>query len=506
MNANNKPAASSAWPAIRPDRLSPEDAASHRYTQSLPVKALQIGEGNFLRGFADWMLHACNRQGLWNGSVAVTQPRPSGKPHLDRLKDQEGVYTLLVRGLRDGQRVEERETIPVFSRMIDPYEQWEAFLQLAENPDLEIVISNTTEAGLAYQQSEWQPGAPILSYPGKLTAFLYRRYMAFQGDPARGLIHLPCELLDRNGERLLEIVLRHADDWDLPEAFRNWVRTANRFLNTLVDRIVTGYPADEAEGLFAKWGYADPMLTTAEPYYFWAIQGERELEEKLPLAAAGLNVHWVDDLAPYQLRKVRILNGTHTMMATIGLANGLSEVREALEHPAWGPKFMQGLFEEIVPGLPLDRQEMTVFANETLERFRNPFIKHKLADIAMNSLSKWKVRLLPSVKAHLERTGKVPSVLALSLASLLRLYRPADAAEEAQPPYSRLPDGARFPLRDDPAHLDAIRGIWASAPDAEAAVRQLLAQEAIWGEDLTLLPGLADEVVVLTIRGEEAGR
>ncbi len=506
MATGKEAAASAAWPRIGPDTLPPEDAASHRYTQALPIKALQIGEGNFLRGFADWMLHACNRQGLWNGSVAVTQPRPSGKPHLDQLKAQEGLYTLLVRGLRDGQRVEERETIPVFSRMIDPYEQWETFLALAESQDLEIVISNTTEAGLTYQPSEWRQGEPILSYPGKLTAFLYRRYTVFHGDPARGLIHLPCELLDRNGERLLEIVLRHSDDWGLPDAFRDWARGANRFLNTLVDRIVTGYPGDVAEGLFAKWGYADPMLTTAEPYYFWAIQGERELEEKLPLAAAGLNVHWVDDLAPYQLRKVRILNGTHTMMATIGLVNGLAEVREALEHPSWGPKFIQGLFEEIVPGLPLDRQEMTDFANQTLERFRNPFIKHKLADIAMNSLSKWKVRLLPSVKAHLERTGKIPSVLALSLASLLRLYRPAVAAEEAQPPQSLLPDGTRFTLRDDPAHLAAIRGIWASAPNTEAAVRQLLAQEAIWGEDLTQLPGLADEVTGRMTQWEEANQ
>lgn len=490
-------------PLIGPDALPREARESFERDRELPVKVLQIGEGNFLRGFADWMLQACNRQGLFNGAVAVTQPRPSGKPHMDQLKSQQGAYTLLVRGIRDGKRIEEQETITVLTKMIDPYEEWEAFLALADVPELEIVISNTTEAGLAYHPSEWQEGKPVLSYPGKLTALLYRRFRIFGGDPAKGLVHLPCELLDRNGERLQEIVLRHADDWGLPDAFKAWVKDANSFLNTLVDRIVTGYPADEAEGHFARWGYADPLLTTAEPYHFWAIQGSTEMERKLPLAKAGLNVSWVEDLAPYQLRKVRILNGTHTMMATIGLVNGIREVREALEHPLWGPKFMQGLFDEIVPGLPLDHAEMTAYANATLERFRNPYIKHKLSDIAMNSLSKWKVRLLPSLKAHYERTGSAPAVLTESLASLIRLYRPADVAG---PPQSRLPDGTLFALRDDPALLETIRQVWASAVDTETAVKEILSMDAIWGDNLDAYPGLADEVIRRMAQGEEATR
>lgn len=483
-------------PLIGPDAL--DRAARERLANDhrLPIKVLQIGEGNFLRGFADWMLHKANGQGLFGGGVAVTQPRPSGRPHMDQLKAQQGVYTLLVRGIREGRRVEERETISVLTRMIDPYEEWEAFLALAEEAELEFVISNTTEAGLTYQHSEWKPEVPVLSYPGKLTAFLYRRYSTFKGDSAKGLIHLPCELLDRNGERLREIVLKHADDWGLPEAFKAWVKDANRFLNTLVDRIVTGYPGGEAEAYFDEWGYADPLLTTAEPYYFWAIQGDAELERRLPLARAGLNVRWVDDLAPYQLRKVRILNGTHTMMATIGLVNGVREVREALEHPVWGPKFMQGLFDEIVPGLQLDRGEMIGYANETLERFRNPFIKHKLSDIAMNSLSKWKVRLLPSLKAHLARTGSLPTVLTESLASLLRLYR--HEQPEGAPPESRLPDGTTVPLRDDPALLALIAEAWQPYYQGEASlascVQRILSLTAIWEEDLTAYPGLADAV------------
>ncbi len=490
-------------PLIGPDALPREARESFERDRELPVKVLQIGEGNFLRGFADWMLQACNRQGLFNGTVAVTQPRPSGKPHIDQLKAQQGIYTLLVRGIRDGKRIEEQETISVLTRMIDPYEEWEAFLALADVPELEFVISNTTEAGLAYQSSEWREGEPVLSYPGKLTALLYRRYRKFGGDSAKGLVHLPCELLDRNGERLREIVLRHADDWGLPEAFKAWVNDANAFLNTLVDRIVTGYPADEAEGHFAGWGYADPLLTTAEPYHFWAIQGSSELERKLPLAKAGLNVRWVDDLAPYQLRKVRILNGTHTMMATIGLVNGVREVREALENPLWGPKFMQGLFDEIVPGLPLEHAELTAYANATLERFRNPYIKHKLSDIAMNSLSKWKVRLLPSLKAHYERTGNAPAVLTESLASLLRLYRPVDVSG---PPQSRLPDGTLFALRDDPSLLESIRQAWTVSENTGSAIKEILSMDAIWGEDLTAYPGLADEVIRRMPQGGEETR
>jgi tagaturonate reductase len=490
---------------IGPDHLPPDIAEEYRKLAASPPKVLQFGEGNFLRGFADWMLHVCNRKGLWNGSVVVTQPRPTGRANLEQLRKQQGIYTLLLRGLHEGRRVETKETISVFSQMIDPYAEWDRFLALAENPSLEFVISNTTEAGLVYQPSEWRPDAPVLSFPGKLAMFLYRRYRHFQGDPSRGLIHLPCELLDRNGDRLLEAVLLHAEDWGLPIAFRRWVRESNRFLNTLVDRIVTGYPAEEASDLFAEWGYADPLVTTAEPYHFWAIQGEPELEKRLPLATAGLNVKWVEDLAPYQMRKVRILNGTHTMMATIGLVNGLHEVREALEHPVWGPRFMQGLFDEIVPGLQMDRQPLTEYANEMLERFRNPYIKHKLADIAMNSLSKWKVRLLPSLKAHLQRTGQIPPVLAESLATLLRLYRHT-AGDEA---HSVLPDGSRFPLRDDPASLEAIRNAWESVnggepDDVRLVITRILSNADLWGENLLGLTGLADETIRLYLRREEA--
>ncbi|TJY44130.1 tagaturonate reductase [Cohnella pontilimi] len=484
-------------PLIGSHLLSPEDAGYCHRLKELPVKVLQIGEGNFLRGFADWMLHCSNKQGLFNGSVAVSQPRPSGSRNLRKLRQQEGLYTLLIRGLINGERVEQRETVSVISRTVDPYGEWDQFLELADNPDLELIVSNTTEAGLTYTPCDWSPHEPAATFPAKLTVFLYRRFMRFSGDPDKGLIHLPCELLERNGDRLREIVWLHARDWKLPQEFIEWVRSCNRFLNSLVDRIVTGFPAEEAEQLFRRWGYSDPLLTTAEPYYLWAIEGEAELDARLPLRKAGLNVHWVNDLAPYQLRKVRILNGTHTMLASIGLLHGLLEVREALEHPTWGPKFVQAVFDEIVPGVPLDRSEITHYVEETLERFRNPFIRHRLSDIAMNSLSKWKVRLLPSLKAFVTRTGQLPPLLTESLASLLRLYKPVSVTEE---PAGMLLNGNLFPLRDDPELLLLIGGLWqprvdGEEPALEMSLSCILSEAKLWGEDLTQIPGLVENVV-----------
>lgn len=337
--------------------LQRQDIRQDSEMLDFPVKVLQIGEGNFLRGFFDWMIYECNRQGLFQGSVAVSQPRPGGRPKLEQLRDQEGIYGLLTRGLQDGRKVEEEQWIPVFSKIVDPYAEWENFLRIAELDSLDIIVSNTTEAGLDYQRSEWNPDEPVLSYPGKLTMLLYRRYKHYEGSPDKGLMILPCELLERNGDILRSIVLRHAQDWGLSPAFQSWVAEHNLFLNSLVDRIVTGYP-EEAERYFDKWGHQDRLLNTAEPYYFWAIEGDPSLESRLPLRSAGLQVSWVSDLTPYQVRKVRILNGTHTLMASIGLLHGLNEVKEMTESPEWGGRIRNAMLEEIVPGCPSRRKRL----------------------------------------------------------------------------------------------------------------------------------------------------
>lgn len=461
---------------------------------SYPVRALQIGEGNFLRGFIDWMLFECNRQGLFRGSVAVSQPRPGGKHKLDQLREQDGIYGLLTKGIQNGHEIEERQLISIFSRFIDPYSEWKTFLSMAENPELDLIVSNTTEAGICYEEIPWNPSEPPATYPGKLALLLNRRFEHFQGDPDAGLMIVPCELLERNGDALKAIVLRHADDWGLSDAFRKWVEECNRFLNSLVDRIVTGYP-DNAPEYFREWGFEDRLLNTAEPYYFLAIEGDPSLDERLPLKAAGLQVEWVPDLTPYQIRKVRILNGTHTLMALIGLLHGLSEVREAAEHPVWGTRIQEAMLNEIVPLVPLPSESARRYADAVWERFLNPFIRHKLGDIAMNSVSKFKVRLLPGLKGYADQYGKLPDVITLTLSSLIRLYQPYRM--EDQWLGTRL-DGKPVPLRDDPDALAFLHDVWQKELRGEWSrlerVNAILGSELLWGEKLNDFPGLVESV------------
>ncbi|NIK71642.1 tagaturonate reductase [Paenibacillus sp. BK720] len=483
-------------PSLNYASLKEGEASSYNRMKSYPVKVLQIGEGNFLRGFVDWMIHRCNEQGLFNGSIAVSQPRPTGAAKLRELREQDGLYYQWIRGLHEGELVDRRELISVFSDFIDPYQEWDRFLALAANPDLELVVSNTTEAGLVYQTSEWAPDQPVLSYPGKLTLLLYRRFEHFGGDPAKGLLLLPCELVERNGDKLRDIVLQHASDWKLPEAFLAWIRKHNRFLNSLVDRIVTGFPAEEANERYAEWGIKDLLLNAAEPYHIWAIEGEEELDERFPFVKAGLNVVWTNDLQSYQLRKVRILNGAHTWMAAYGLLKGLNEVREVIEHPEYGAQLREVVFNEIVPSVPLPEAEMKAYAEQVIERFANPYVRHKLIDIAMNSLSKFKVRLLPTLMAYHERTGDLPPLIVKAFASLLKLYRVKES-EEGVYAGSRL-DGRRLLIRDDAAMLAELASLWNRVDNGELSLKELLetvlGRDAWWGTDLNGLAGLADRL------------
>ncbi|WP_139991152.1 tagaturonate reductase [Paenibacillus paridis] len=466
--------------------LTEEQKRLYEEAKQAKVTVLQIGEGNFLRGFFDWMLHECRKQGLYEGSVAVTQPRPGGKPKIDALAEQDGLYTLVIRGLENGERVERTEVISVFGEAFDPYSNWETFLGLAENEELKIVVSNTTEAGLVYRPEALVDGQPVQSFPGKLTQLLYRRFNHFAGDPERGLVCLPCELLERNGDELRSCILRYSDDWGYSESFKEWINEHNRFLNSLVDRIVTGYPEEaQAEAWFKEWGYSDPMLTTAEPYHLWAIEGEPELEELLPLRKAGLNVHWVEDLKPFQLRKVRILNGAHTLMTPLGLLRDLEQVREAVEHPELGALVRAAVETEIIPSLAIAQSELQAYAGDVYERFLNPFIRHRLSDIAMNSLSKFKVRLLPSLLHYAEEGKPVPGGLAQGFAGLLRYYKvkPSEAGFEGQ-----TLSGISYIVRDDASLLEMIAAVWSEAGaqgwTLEQTVGKLLSLKSVWGRDL----------------------
>lgn len=476
---------------LNPDILTKEQKQQFEAMATSPVAVLQIGEGNFLRGFADWMLQVSREQGLFNGSVAVTQPRPSGRHKIEELAGQDGLYTLMIRGLANGLPVESKSIVSVFSQMIDPYEEWNRFTSLAECESLRFVISNTTEAGIVYKP-ELLSNQALSSFPAKITYLLYLRYLVFGGVEDKGLIFLPCELLERNGDALREIVIRHSVDWGFPDHFRAWLTTSNRFLNTLVDRIVTGYPdEDQANAWFSEWGYQDRMLTTAEPYHLWAIEGEEELDEQLPLKKAGLNVHWTTDLRPYQQRKVRILNGAHTWMAPLGILHGIEHVREFMEHPALGQEINATVRSDIIPALPYAAEEMNAYADTVFERFRNPFIRHRLSDIAMNSLSKFKARLLPSLRHYADRGQSVPNGLVAGLAGLLRYYAVArtDGGFEG-----RDFQGKVYPVRDDADLLNSIADIWELGGSLQQIVKNLLASSDLWGTDLSEWAGLNESI------------
>jgi tagaturonate reductase len=424
----------------------------------IPERVLQVGEGAFLRAFVEPMIERMNERGLFHGSVVIVQPIPRGL--VDVLNEQGGKYTVVVRGLRDGQLVDERMRIGCVSRGIDPYREFDAFLEAARNPELRFIVSNTTEAGIAYRAEDRFEDAPPVSFPGKLTRFLYERYMA--GLP--GFVMLPCELIDRNGDNLKRTVLETAASWGLPAAFVAWVSSANVFTNTLVDRIVTGYPHDEAAKLFGELGYEDKLLDTCEPFQFWAIEGPAEVAQELPLREAGFDVVWTDDLKPYRDRKVHILNGAHTCMTMIGLLAGKETVGECMEDGGVRAWVEGAIYEEIIPTLTLPHAELERFAESVLERFRNPFIRHRLMSIALNSVSKYRARVLPTVERFIETNGRPPQKLTQALAGLIEVY-----------------SCGRFEVQDDPAVLE----FFARRP----AASEVLGRVDWWGRDLRALAG-----------------
>jgi tagaturonate reductase len=460
--------------------------------EPFPERVVQFGEGNFLRAFADWMLNALNARGLFRGRAVVVQPIPRGL--VDALNEQDGLYTLLLRGLQGGQVVERREIITAVSRGIDPYRDWRAVRALAGQPDLRVAVSNTTEAGIAYVE-EPRPGAAVpASFPAKVAAFLAERFAQLGGTPRSGLIFLPCELIDRNGEQLRACVLRHAAAWDLGAEFARWVAEDNRFLNTLVDRIVPGYPHEEAGRLAGELGYDDRLLTTGEVFHVWVIEGDERIAAELPFVEAGLNVVWTDDLQPYRTRKVRILNGAHTMLALAAYLGGLDTVRQAAEDPVFGPFLRRGVFDEILPVLALPEAEKRAFAGDVLERLANPFIRHNLLSIALNSVAKYRVRVLPSLLEHRAAFDRLPAALTFSLAALLAFYRGTELRDGG---LAAARAGRSYLAQDDVPVLAAFAEAWRrheTDGDPGRVVDALLSRRDFWDEDLRAVPGLADQV------------
>ena len=384
---------------------------------------IQFGEGGFLRSFADVFIHKMNEQGLYDGKVVVVQPIQKGL--IPVINEQKGVYHQFLRGVENGEIVNDCIKVTSISRGVDPYTDFKAYLELAHNPDMRIIISNTTEAGIEYLGTESMEDAPPKSFPAKLTVLLYERFK--QSLP--GFIILSCELIDHNGKELLDCVLKYARLWQLPEAFMEWLQKENHFCNTLVDRICTGYPKDEVEALTKQLGEEDKLMNTAEIFHLWVIEGD--FENEFPLQKAGVHVIWTDDVKPYKKRKVRILNGGHTSMVLAARLYGLSTVKECLDDEIVNAFLNKTLFEEIIPTLG-NKEEDIAFGKAVLERFANPFVKHQLLSIALNSVSKFKARVLPTIMEYYKANGKLPKCMTFSLAALIAFYRTEESNDNEE--------------------------------------------------------------------------
>ncbi|MDR3147062.1 MAG: tagaturonate reductase [Treponema sp.] len=472
-----------------------------------PERILQYGEGNFLRGFADWQIDILNERTSFNGNVVAVQPRNREGAQGALINAQRGLYTTVLRGLEGGRPVEEFRAIRSLSRCINPYTQFYEYIACAENPELRFVFSNTTEAGISYREGEELRDRPQLSFPGKLSAFLHRRYEYFRGDPSKALVVIPCELIERNGDTLRRVVERHAAAWRLGEDFARWCG-ACVFCNTLVDRIISGFPAEEAEALWDRLGYQDRLLTAGESFHLWVIETPDtapgvppwDCRRELPLEEAGLKVVWTGNLDLYRTRKVRILNGAHSSTALAAYLYGLDTVDQCVADPLVYRFIRQAIFDEIIPSIEPDTgprtaegispEELTRFARETLERFANPSLKHQLLSISLNSVSKFKARVLPSILSYHKKYGRAPKALCCSLAALIAFYRGAITDGEMEG--RRTKDGveSRYPIRDDGEILRRFAELWA-APDH---VHEVLSCRELWGEDLGLYPALEDAV------------
>jgi tagaturonate reductase len=444
-----------------------------------PLRVVQFGTGNFLRGFADWMVDILNEKADFNGSIHLVQTKGQQVP--ESFVGQDYLYHVWLRGFAKGETIDQVRLISSISGISNPELDYSGFLDLAANPELKYVISNATEAGVYFDLNDADFARCPQSFPGKLTAFLYSRFLHVAGDTQKGLVILPCELIASNGTTLREIVLSYADLWQLTPKFLAWLEASCVFCNTLVDRIVPGYPKDGIVELESKTGFRDDWAVVAEPYHFWAIQGPEYLKDVFQTEKTGLEVHIVDDLTGFQTRKVRILNGAHTATVPVAYLAGKRSVREAVEDTLMGKTMQETVFHEIIPSMDLPKEELHAYAAAVFDRFRNPFIHHELISIALNSVSKFRVRVLPSILSYHEKTGSLPPNLICSFAALLFFY----SGKTSQEP---------IPLKDDAAVLRFFAEIWQSG-NLETIAEKALGKVDFWGQDLREIPGLQEALV-----------
>ena len=453
--------------------------------KNAPERVLQFGEGNFLRAFADYWFDMANEKAGWNGKCVLVQPIAQGLTQL--INRQEGLYTLYLRGRQNGEKVDAKRVISSVSRCLNPYEKqdYDAMMDVAAGEALEYIVSNTTEAGIVYAPSCRLEDCPPASFPAKLTQVLLHRWRA--GRP--GVVVLSCELIDNNGKELLRCVNQYIKQWGLEEGFARWVNGDCTFCSTLVDRIVPGRIRDAAEAarLEDENGYRDALIDVGEVFGVWNIEGPEWLAEKLPFRAAGLNCPVVPDVTPYKKRKVRILNGAHTGFVLGAYLAGYDIVRDCMQDDVILGFMNRMLHEEVIPTLPLDRQDLEAFAAAVQDRFNNPFINQELMSITLNSTSKWRARNMPSLLEYAQTAGKLPPCLAMSFAAYIAFYSSDIQALTEQGLVCRRPKGNEYTVSDDRWVLEfyySRRGV-----SDETLVHDVMTNEKMWGQDLTLVPG-----------------
>lgn len=442
-----------------------------------PTKVIQFGEGNFLRAFVDWIIWNTNQKTDFNAGVVVVQPIEKGM--IDMLNAQDGLYHLNLQGINKGEAVDSIQMIDVINGGLNPYTQNAEFMALAEDPNIRFVISNTTEAGIAFDPSCKLEDKPASSYPGKLTQLLYHRYHHFNGDKSKGFIILPCELIFLNGKELKKCIYQYIDLWNLGEGFKAWFEEACGVYCTLVDRIVPGYPKDTIEQIHERIGFSDNLVVKGEIFHLWVIEAPESVAAEFPADKAGLNVHFVPSEAPYHERKVTLLNGPHTVLSPVGYLSGLDTVKECVEDPEVGAFVKNVMYEELMETLNLPKPELQAFADSVVERFVNPYVKHFVTSIMLNSFPKYKTRDLPGLKTYLERKGELPKGLVLGLAGIITYYKGGFRGDVEIVP------------NDDAAIVELLKNLWA-AGDVRKVAEGVLAAEFIWGEDLNAVPGLTD--------------
>ena len=452
-----------------------------------PIKVLQFGEGNFLRGFVDYMIDIANEKGEFDGDIVLVKPIEFGT--LDRFRAQECQYTVSLRGIVDGKSTVLNRIVTSVADVVAAHEEYERYSSYAKLDTLRYIVSNTTEAGIVYDESDKLEMNPPKSFPAKLAKFLYERYQYFNGAMDKGLVMLPVELIDDNGIHLKECVLKQADNWNLEDGFKKWVNEACIFTSTLVDRIITGYPREEDAKLWEEWGYRDELIVTGEPFALWVIESEKEIRGEFPLDKAGLPVIFTDNQKPYKQRKVRILNGAHTSFVLASYLAGNDTVLESMKDELVYQFMRSTIFDEVIPTLTLPEKDLVDFAEAVTTRFNNPYVKHALLSISLNSVSKWRARCMPSFLGYIEKTGKLPKHLTFSLAALMAFYQGTEIRDKALIGHR---NGEEYNIMDDAAVLEYFAAN-STKPSKEFA-HSFLSNLDFFGQDLTQIEGLEDTV------------